>query len=115
MDNFKLNDVNGNKADPLKQPRSENGEQLFKAMSQLGSGFSYDDVVVASVNLVLNAIRQKCATSKEAEAAFDELAAKAKGVLLEQHYTMGGRRKGIFPYLQTITPGMFDTRPKNRK
>ena len=103
--------VNGNKLDPLQKPRSDHGKDLFALLSKAASGFSYDDVVTAAMNLVLNAIRQSFATSQAAEQAYDELMAKTKSVLLDQHYA-AGKRKSVFPFHQVISPGL--AKLKNR-
>ena len=108
---YENSQVNGNKLDPLLKPRSDHGKDLFMLLSKDASGFSYDDVVAASMNLVLNAIRQSCSTSQAAEQAYDELMAKTKSVLLDQHYA-AGKRKSVFPFHQVISPGL--AKLKNR-
>ena len=108
---FEDRQVNGNKMDPLQKPRSDHSKDLFALMSKDASGFSYDDVVAASMNLVLNSIRQSCAASADAERAYDELMAKTKSVLLDQHYS-GGKRRAVFPFHQTLTMDLVKS--KNR-
>lgn len=114
MDEFKLQDVNGNAADPLKKNVPNNGRELFERFSQQANGFDYEAVVAAASNLLLNVIRQKCPTSREAQNAFDELATKLKAVLVEQHYLLNGQRRSVFAFHQEIKPDLLDTRKGRR-
>ena len=114
MTEFKLNDVNGNPADPLKKTGPDHTKELFEKVSQCCSGFSYDNVVVAAGNLLINAIRQKCVTSREAELTYDELMAKLKAVLMDQHYYPNGQRRSVFAFHQTIAPDLLDLRKGRR-
>ena|ERR1051326_4194516 len=99
------------KNDPLiKNPDSS--KELFDRFSQMANGFSADDVVNASVNLVINALRQSHAKREQAELSWDELMARTKTLLMEC-YDSTGRTKGIFPYPQTIIVPHMDFRPKN--
>lgn len=97
--------------DPMLLATPDNGRELFKRLAQVCNGFSQDDVVTAAANLLINAIRQQHPTRGKAEAAFNELFGRSKQVLVD-HYDMGGRKKGIFPYDQVITPAFFNARKK---
>lgn len=99
-----LLDLNG-PADPLaKAPAPDHGEALFRAMQQVAVGFSLDAVLSAAGNILVNAMRQKFATSREAANGFDEQAHRMKTSLLEHHYTtLGTRRQGSFPFNQTVS------------
>lgn len=98
--------MNINPKDPL---ASVNGfvptreRELFKAFCQAAHGHDGQDVFGASINMVLNVIRQSCPTQAQAAKMFDEIAAKAKHLLLEAHYHGDGKRKNIFPYTQVLT------------
>jgi|SRR4029079_8051659 len=108
---FEPNDVNGNAADPLKPARSDHGRELFEQITLAASGFSYEDVVNAATNLIVNAVRQSCDNRRTAEGAFDEIVARTKALLLEQHYDAGtGKRKSVFPHHQIISMPMLDAK-----
>ena len=94
--------------DPMILATPPTGRELFKRFSATCDGFPNDMIITATVNLLLNAIRQAYPSREAAERAFDELLGKSKGVLMS-HYDSFGRKKGIFPYDQVI---MFEERPK---
>jgi hypothetical protein len=99
---FKPLDVS-NPADPLKPPRSDHGRELFEKITQVANGFSYDDVINAATNLIVNAVRQSNDTSRKAEATFEEIMGKTKLMLIEQHYDAAtGKRKSVFAHHQVI-------------
>jgi hypothetical protein len=110
-DTFKLQQVNGNKADPLKDC-DETRRELFGRFSKASNGFSQRDVIYAAVNLILNAVRQSCMKQKDAEAMLDEMMAHAKRTLLDQHYFPSGMRRNVFPFHQTIEAPPVDARAK---
>ena len=101
---FKLKQVSKNKNDPL--TTMENAETprqtLFKKFGAAADGFQYRDIVYAAASLIINAIRQECKTSTAAEKAFDEFATKTKACLIDQHYHLNGKRRGVFPFTQII-------------
>jgi uncharacterized protein (DUF1697 family) len=99
---------NGRK-DPIALSSSDQERELFTRFSREANGFSKDAVVGAAVNLLLNAMRQSCQTRNKAEAAFDDLFGRAKSILVD-HYGSLGRKRGIFPYDQTIVVNHFDAR-----
>lgn len=86
--------------DPLKQG-PEASKELFKRFSREANGFPLESTVDAAMNVIMNAIRQSHASSQKAEASFDELFGKAKGILMS-HYDASGKRRAIFPFHQTI-------------
>lgn len=90
-------------SDPLRQV-PQGAKELFKNLSQVCSGFSSDDVMLAAVNLLVNCVRQNRAKRDDAAELFDEIAAKARHVLLEQHYDVLGRRRNVYPFHQVIEP-----------
>lgn len=85
--------------DPLHETQSRT---LFKKLSEAANGFNQDQVVEAAVNLLVNAVRQNRARRADAERLYDEVVAKGKYVLLEQHYDTMGKRRPIFPFHQVI-------------
>jgi hypothetical protein len=112
---FDPTDVNGNAADPLIEQRSDHGRELFEKITAVASGFSYDDVLNAATNLLINAIRQQEPTAREAESAFDQIVARTKGILLELHYDAAtGKRKSVFAHHQVIRMPFFENRNKVR-
>lgn len=103
---------NINSKDPLKGVGTDYAKILFEKMSQQAANNSAADVMGASVNLIINALRQTYSTRDKASQAFDELFGKAKTALMEQ-YDSTGRKKGIFPYDQVIHVPHFDLSHKN--
>lgn len=100
-------------SDPLLQ-NTDNARELFKSFSNISHGFNTLDVINAALNIVVNAVRQAQPTRKEAAETWDELTTRSKGLLMEG-YDSTGRRKGIYPYTQTLiaTPPNFGmTKPK---
>ena len=100
-------------SDPLLRATPDNAQELFRRFGQVANGFSRDDVVNASVNILVNAIRQHCKTRQQAEQAFDELFGRTKQVLVD-HYDQLGRKRGIFPFDQTIEIPLNDFRKDNK-
>lgn len=98
-------------ADPTKDPMlkvsSEAQRALFKQFCQVSNGFSMEVVIGAAVNILVNGIRQTYPTREAAEKQFDSLFGQTKQILLD-HYDSVGRKKGIFPYDQTIHANLFD-------
>ncbi len=98
--------------DPIQLSGPSGQLELFNRYSHLANGFSANDVINAAMNIVINALRQSCATKGKAELSFDELFGQAK-TLLMNHYDSTGRKKGIFPYDQIINvPHFID--PNNK-
>ena len=92
-----------NSKDPMNKLGPEAEKALFDAITKLASGHEYSFVVGATVNVLVNAIRQNCSTRPEAERMFDELMGRAKNLLLTQHYDpVTNRRRNIFPYTQVV-------------
>jgi hypothetical protein len=86
--------------------------ELMKAMGQVAHGFSSQEVINAAANIVINAMRQSHATGHEAERAWDEIVARSKGQLMAC-YDSNGRKKGIYPYHQTIVMPYVDLKKKD--
>lgn len=99
-----------NTKDPLLKASTDAQKELFSRFCREASGFSTEAVTGAAVNVFINAIRQTYPTKKQAEVRFDELFGQLKQVLLN-HYDSVERKKGIFPYDQTIHGNLFN--PKN--
>lgn len=110
MSEFKDQYVNGPQGDrdPLKAKTDKARRELFKRLSKQCNGFTQRDVVYAALNLILNAIRQECASARQAESYFDEMAYKGKATLLGEHYSRLGARRNVFPFDQHITATLVD-------
>ena len=80
--------------------------RLFEMFSAAASGFASDAVIGAAINLLINAIRQAAPEWNKAEPLFDDYLGKSKQ-LLKDHYDTHGRKRGIFPYDQTIVVEHF--------
>lgn len=77
--------------------------QLYEKLSNASNGFDHNIVVGATINVLVNAIRQNCATREQAERLFDELFGKSKHLLMEKHYdAVSGKRRNIFPFTQVV-------------
>lgn len=97
--------------DPMHLVTPPNGRELFSRYSKASDGFPVELIITASVNLLLNAIRQSHSTRETAERTFDELFGKSKATLMN-HYDGFGRKKGIFPYDQVINMDIARFRSK---
>lgn len=98
--------------DPLIQATPDAPRELFARFSVAANGFPTDAAIGAAANMIINAIRQQCATRQDAERAMDELFGRTKSVLVD-HYDMLGRKRGIFPYDQVISVPHFNFRRPN--
>lgn len=92
-----------NVKDPMLGTGPDAERRIFEAFSQISSGCSHENVIGASMNLLVNALRQNCATRQQAERAFDELVGRAKNLLLEKHYDpVSNKRRNVFPFTQHV-------------
>ncbi len=96
--------------DPILR-NTDNARQLFDTFSQVSHGFSALDVVNASLNMLINAVRQAEATRKGASESWDQYVGRSKGLLMDG-YDSTGRRKGIYPYTQTLTANFANFKMK---
>jgi len=87
--------------DPMLLGTSDRGRELFQKISEAIDGFPSDDVINAAANLVINALRGVHPTRESAERSFDEIFGRTKQLLMD-HYDSLGRKRGVFPYNQTI-------------
>lgn len=99
-----------NPNDPLHKSGPEAEKTLFRDMVSAANGYPLDIVAGATINILVNAVRQMNSTQKEAHVSFDELVSKAKSLLLDQHYDNMGNRKNIFPFHQNIEVPLLDLR-----
>lgn len=99
------------KKDPIAISGPDARRALFEAFAHEASGFPQDDVLNAAANLLVNALRQQYPSRSHAALAFDEIATKAKELLMS-HYDSAGRKKGIFPYDQRIELPLIDARER---
>lgn len=103
-----------NPKDPLHKATSapHSGRELFKAFGKVASGFGIDDVASASANMLINAVRQKSPTRKQAQDFFDEVTTRARASLLQEHYNSMGKRRNVYPFHQKIEMPHFDARKR---
>jgi len=97
--------------DPLSRS-DEQAKQLFDRFGAVADGFTAEHVIVAAANVIINALRQGHPSRAGAERAWDEWMGRAKGQLMEC-YDSAGRKKGIYPYHQTIHVPHIDLRRKS--
>lgn len=92
-----------NPKDPIARSGPEQEKALFEAFNKASSGNDYGTVAGAAMNLLANAVRQKCETRQQAERMFDELLGRSKNLLLEQHYDpVSNKRRNVFPFTQFV-------------
>jgi hypothetical protein len=91
-----------NKNDPLLRTGADAGRALFDMMQRAANGFGRDDVINAAVNILVNVIRQEHGNRAAAEARYNELAAKTKGLLMAHYDSVSGKRRSVFPFTQHI-------------
>jgi len=97
-----MNDPLRNSKDPLLKTGPGRQMELFRQCSNAAHGFTTEDVIAVGLVLVVNALRQTCATRQIAEMRYDEMVARYKGIL-NNHYDALGRKRGVFAYDQNIT------------
>lgn len=92
--------------DPLtKGP--ESSRVLQQRMGKASSGFSYDAVVSAAANILINVIRQKHSKKKGALDELDQVQAAVRKAV-DEHYQLNGSRKSLFPFDQIISVPHLD-------
>ena len=90
-------------SDPL-DGAPKGARELFGNLSKVCHGFNNDDIIVAALNIVINAVRQNRARRIDAAELYDGAVTRGRHVLLEEHYDAAGRRRGVYPFHQVITP-----------
>lgn len=91
-----------NPKDPLHRSGPEGERELFRRMSDACDGYTLELAVGAAANVLVNAIRQQHAQRRGAQEALEQLVARMRTLLLEQHYDGLGNRRNVFPFHQTI-------------
>jgi len=87
--------------DPFKGlPEQERA--LFNVFKQAAAGKNVDAVIGASINLLINVLRQMESNRKEAEARWDMLFGRGKTILLDHYDAVTGRRRSVFPFTQQV-------------
>jgi chorismate mutase len=102
--------------DPLAAAVADRERELFKILSRVcaQNQMTPEQVANVALNLVCNAVRQGFPTKMQAERAYDEIVARMKGVLLDQHYdAVTGRRRHNFAWDQNIVMPFNDFRDKH--
>ena len=89
--------------DPLNSAPA-GARELFGNLSKVCHGFNNDDIIIAALNLVINAVRQNRARRDDAAELYDGAVTRGRHILLEEHYDAAGRRRGVYPFHQVITP-----------
>lgn len=101
-----------NPNDPLKRTLEQNERELMRRFGRAADGFPNDAVIGAALNCFTNSIRQIYPNVRDAEARYNELIGKMKSVLLSHYDGVTGKRKSVFPFHQTISPGLFESKSK---
>ena len=97
--------------DPMLKATPTNERELFELLSGAAAGASSAQVINAAANLIINALRQANPSREAAERAFDEIFGRAKQILSD-HYDSVGRKRGVFPFDQTISVRLFGNESK---
>lgn len=105
MSDLKLNIDGTNPKDPFNNMVSE-GVLLMKQLAVVINGRSTEAAVGATMNLLINIVRQSCKDKNVAEKVFDELMGKYKQFLLDHYDSVTGNRRNIFPFNQVIKPNL---------
>lgn len=110
--NTSLNGVAHNPRDPMHKIAPKTATELTAEFGRLAHNASMENVIDAAGSLIITALRQRFETKREAEAAIDEIFGRMKAALLAHYDGTSGRKKGIFPYDQTIAPGLIVNKSK---
>jgi hypothetical protein len=98
-----------NPKDPLPKSVSEQTRHLFERMNnEAAKGFTAAQVQDATLNILVNSIRQAYANGPQAEARFNEIMGRTKSLLLEHYDGVTGKRKNVFPFTQYIRPPLVE-------
>lgn len=98
-----------NPKDPILKASPDAERELFDRLTQAANGFQRDQVIGASANVIVNALRQTHATRRAALDDFDALTARVRA-LIASHYDGTGKRRNVFPFHQHIEVPMLDAR-----
>lgn len=108
------NDFNGDGVNPRDPLIHSPGYALMRQFAKLASGASADVVLEASINMVVNALRQ---TYPRRAAAFERLDNRVevmKDILSQCYDPTSGARLSIFPFNQVIRPQLIKDDDKLR-
>lgn len=95
-------------SDPLLSTPDDQ-KRLFDAICGVANGFTAEQVLGATVNVLVNAVRQAHPTHAGARASIEQMAESAKKLLAE-HYDLMGKRRNVFPFHQVIEIPHLDLR-----
>lgn len=97
-----------NPKDPLLGAAPPPARVLFDRYTQatVAGAFHADHVIDASVNMMVNALRQSHPTRQTVEARYDEIVGKAKTLLLSHYDSVTGKRRSIFPFTQHVNAAL---------
>lgn len=90
-----------NPKDPLLKLTPKSAQELLRKISSQCDQYSLPTIIDACMSMVIAVVRQNKSTRDEAEKAMQEIYGNTMKALME-HYDSVGRKKGIFPYSQTI-------------
>ncbi len=90
-----------NPLDPIHGSGPDAAMDLFRRVSRAAHHLPTDAVIDAACTLLINAIRQSAPDWRQAEPMFDQYFSRTKS-LLHDHYDANGRKRGVFPFNQTV-------------
>jgi hypothetical protein len=100
--------VSTNPRDPLLQTGPEKQRALFDAYVEVSRGFPTEDVIGATMNLLVNALRQAHGNRRQADERMSEVSQRLRSILMEHYDPVTGRRRSIFPFTQVVEMPRFD-------
>jgi hypothetical protein len=107
--------VSTNPKDPLLQTGPDQQRALFDAYVGVSRGFSTESVIGASMNLLVNALRQAHGNRRHADERMSEVAQRLRSILMEHYDPVTGRRRSVFPFTQVIEMPRYDDNLRKNK
>jgi hypothetical protein len=82
--------------------------ELTTALGKLAHHYTYDEVIDAAGNLLINALRQKHLRLAAAEEQVADVTLRIQRTLKDEHYQRNGTRKGVISLDPTQFPELAD-------
>lgn len=98
------------RTDPLASNGPDSAKALFEKLARAADSHPADDVIGASMNMIVNAIRQVYPTRTLAEQRINEVMGKTKEILLGFYDGTTNRRKSVIPFDQYVFAPHHDDR-----
>ena len=106
-----LNNLLKNPSDPLKGGPNA-GRELAQRFAKMADQFSREDVLAATMSLMLDVVRQTQPEITGAHIKLSEIAQRAHTILDAHYDPVTGKRRHVFAFDQTILMQFTDDRKK---